>query len=447
MQIVCQLRPSKESNRVFTRAIHLLVVLLALVLLGQSAQPAAAQSGPLVAFQNAAGQLVVTSADGVYRWVLTNPGETLSPALGFRWSQNGSRLFFAVDEGGEVSLRSADVAGQAINEIGRVTSGGLSGGEWTPDHSGVLVAANDRLTWYPVSGQAVDILAGQGPVSLRTPAQDSRFGWRALSPDARTLIYRDSAGTTVALPLTGGASVPLTSGADPSLPGGLWAEDGGLVAVAGANEIVVFSPVTGVSARWPGASAVPPAPLLWWPGTSLLLVQDGAGAIRSADMSCLRSGPCDPFPASFPVLAASARGLRAAGDWLVYLDGDGVFAVPSGCLSAGSCAPVPVAASVSPGSAMDARGGALAYTAYTADPNNPSDREARVVDLACLNSGSCAPQTVAPGAQAGGLSPDGRLLIVSGPAGLLLTDRTSGAQMLLSDPAPGQTPASARWNG
>lgn len=421
------------------------MVMLAAVLAGAFAVQA--QGQPLVAFVNAAGQLVVTSADGGFRWVLTNPGETLSPALGFRWAQNGDRLFFAVDQGGEVSLRAAEVSSQNVAEIGRAANNNLSGGEWTPDHSGVLVASGDRLTWVPVSGTAMDIVAGQGNISLRTPALDSRAGWRALAPDARTLVYRDASGATVALPLTGGSPIALVSGADPAAPGGLWTDDGGLVAVAGGSQIAAWSPLTGALAQAAGASAVPPAPLLWLPGTSTLLYQDGAGSVRSAGVSCLRSGPCDPFAASVPVLPASARDLRVVNGSLVYLDGENINSVPLSCLSTGGCAPVTAASAAAPGSGLEVRGNTLAYTAYAANPNDPADREARVLDVNCLAAGGCAPRTVAAGAQAGALSPDGRALVLVSPAGLSLVDVASGAQMPLSDPAAGQSVRSARWNG
>lgn len=422
-----------------------LALLLAIVLGGAFA--AQAQARALAAFLNAAGQLVVTSADGGYRWVLTNPGEVVSSALGFSWSLNGDRLFFAVDQGGEVSLRAADVPAQNVVELGRVANSGLSGGEWTPDHNGVLVAAGDRLTWYPVSGQAVDILAGQGAVSLRTPALDSRFGWRGLSPDARTLVYRDAAGSAMLLPLTGGAALPLVANNDPGTPAGLWADDGGLVAAAGGNQIAAVSPATGAAAFAQGASAVPPAPLLWRPGTSTLLYQDGAGSIRAADLSCLRSGPCDPFASAVAVLPASARDLRVTNDTLLFIDGETVNALALVCLTSGGCAPTPIANAAAPGSSLAVRGAVLAYTAYTVNANDPADREARVLDLGCLSAGGCAARTAAAGAQAGGLSPDGRALIVLSPAGLTMLDLATGAQTPLSDPAPGQTVRSARWNG
>jgi hypothetical protein len=196
-----------------------------------------------------------------------------------------------------------------------------------------------------------------------------------------------------------------------------------------------------------GASAMPPAPLRWLPNSSLLLVQDGGSSVRAADISCLRAGPCDPFAAALPVLPASARDLRVAGDWLVYLDGESVNAVPMACLTAGNCAPATVATAAAPGTSLDVRGNVLAYTAYTANPNDPADREARIVDLGCLSAGDCAPRAVASGAQAGALSPDGRALVLVSGAGLSLADVGTGALAPLSDPAPGQSPLSARWNG
>ncbi|HYO87292.1 MAG TPA: hypothetical protein VER79_01520 [Candidatus Limnocylindrales bacterium] len=421
------------------------LIVAALALVGTAL--VSAQSRALAAFQNAAGQLVVTSADGSYRWVVTNPGETVSPALGFAWAQGSDRLFFAIDQGGEVSLRAADVPAQTITELGRVPNASLTGGEWTSDQSGVLVATGDRLTYYPLSGQAVDILAGQSGLSLRTPAADGRFGWRALSPDARGLVYRDAGGSAVLLPLTGGVPLPLAAGADPSLAGGLWTDDGGLVAVSGANQIAAVSPAVGAVAQVAGASAVPPAPLIWRPGTSTLIYFDGAGAVRAADLTCLRAGPCDPFAASVALLPASAHDLRIVNDTLVFIDGDAVNALPLSCLSGGACTPTLAAGAAAPGTGLDVRAGLLAYTAYTANPNDPADREARVLDVGCLSAGGCTPRTVAAGAQAGRLSPDGRSLVTLSTAGLTMIDLATGAQMPLSDPAPGQTARSARWNG
>lgn len=423
------------------------IVVAALVMIASGVWGVAAQGQSLVAFTNAAGQLVVTSAGSGYRWVLTNPGEMLSPALGFNWAHNGDRLFFAVDQGGEVSLRAAEVSSQNVAEIGRLPNGNLSGGEWTPDNSGVLISSGDRLTWFPVSGTATDILAGQSGLAMRTPALDVRNGWRALSPDARTLIYRDAYGSAVALPLTGGAPVTLASGVDPSAGGGLWTDDGGLVSLAGGNQIVAYAPASGALAQAAGASAMPAAPLLWLPGSSTLLYQDGAGSVRAAELSCLRSGPCDPFAASLPVLPASARSLHAVNGSLVYLDGEAINSVPLSCLSSGGCSPLIAAGSAAPGTGLDVQGPALAYTAYTYNANDPADREARVLDVNCLSAGGCAPRTIAAGAQAGALSSNGQALVLVSPAGLALADLASGAQTPLSDPAAGQSTRSARWNG
>ena len=73
-----------------------------------------AKSSPLVAFVNSSGQLIVSSGDGSYRWIVTNPGETLAGDTA--WT--GNRLLFAVARR-KSSLRGCRTpASQAVSEIG-----------------------------------------------------------------------------------------------------------------------------------------------------------------------------------------------------------------------------------------------------------------------------------------------------------------------------------------
>src|SRR5579871_6008123 len=102
------LEANKHMN---VRRVLLLVFLLCMI----AAFPTAAQSAsPLVALVNSSGQLIVSSADGSYRWIVTNPGQTLAGA--FAWASNGNQVLFAV---GNV-LNSGSIAQQNVQQIGQV---------------------------------------------------------------------------------------------------------------------------------------------------------------------------------------------------------------------------------------------------------------------------------------------------------------------------------------
>ncbi len=103
----------------------LLLVVLCLIGMVITAGSAAAQSStPLVAFANSSGQLIVSSGDGGYRWIVTNPGETLAGTTA--WTPRGDQLVFAVGSGGSASMRAANVSQQTISEIGQVGGALLS---------------------------------------------------------------------------------------------------------------------------------------------------------------------------------------------------------------------------------------------------------------------------------------------------------------------------------
>src|SRR5215470_6015853 len=106
-------------------------LLFACLVLGGIA-PVSAQGSANAAFINSSGQLIVSSGDGSYRWIVTNPGESLASPLGFTWSPDGRRLFFAVNNGA-VSLRIGDLASQSVAEIGQASGSAITGGQWTPD--------------------------------------------------------------------------------------------------------------------------------------------------------------------------------------------------------------------------------------------------------------------------------------------------------------------------
>jgi hypothetical protein len=145
--------------------------ILSLVLVGG----AAAQNRAWVAFVNASGQLIVSSADGGYRWIVTNPGEYLVEPIGFTWSPNGAQLFFAVSTGGGANARIADVGSQTVLDLGVIGASSLSGGAWTADGQGVLAAdsASGTLHYGGTNGTAV-VFSGQNGVSLFSTYADTR---------------------------------------------------------------------------------------------------------------------------------------------------------------------------------------------------------------------------------------------------------------------------------
>lgn len=438
----------------------LLFILLALFAL---ALPVGAQgASSKAAFLNASGQLIVSSGDGSYRWIVTNPGEALADPIGFSWAPGGSRLFFALNQGGEVSLRSADINSQSVAEIGRLPNNALSGGQWTPDGGGVLVAAGDRIVLAQANGAGlIDVLTGQGAVRLITPYADDRPNLpraRSLSPDGRYLFYQGGDGRYTVRALDGSTSFALPAGNDAGAPQvGLWSDAAPLVAhwgYEGNSVIVVTHAPSGQSVTLDSGRAAPVNPLAWRPGTTQLIYRDATGFIRAADLGCLASGcGANPLANGVELAPASAADVQTDGTWVYFRDGDVIRAVNLGCVGAGNCAAsaVTLGANAAPQTMLHVAARTLAYTAYAQDPNNLNDREVRIVNLNCLNDpASCAAQTFLGGAVAGLLSPDGGALIVEqAGSGMNILNLGTLASTYLSD-LPGGSPGSpllmaARW--
>lgn len=362
-----------------------------------TAFPAAAQAlqpaSPRVAFVNSSGQLIVSSADGGYRWIITNPGETL--AGDHRWSPDGDQLYFAVNTGGAISLRVASVSQQSVSEIGQ--------------------------------------LAGQ---------------FISRSPDGSTLFYQNPDGS---YGLQGGASPALGAvrndlGARYS---GLWSDVGAVVAYwgyAGNSQLIVTDTADGDTLTLDSGRSAPITPLVWRPGTLQIIFRDAAGVIRLADVACLQSScPANPLETGAALASADAD-VATDGTWLFFRAGDAIAAVNLGCVSSDSCqnSAIAVATNAAPQTALNVTDGQLVYTAYASNPNDPNDREVRLVNLSCVSNGACAPQTVvAGGTAAGALSRDGHFAVVETPGGLNTLDLTSGALAYLSD--RGAPLTAARW--
>ncbi|MCC6805099.1 MAG: hypothetical protein IT319_19625 [Anaerolineae bacterium] len=358
------------------------------------ALPVAAQSTPLVAFVNSSGQLIVSSGDGGYRWIITNPGETL--AGDYRWSPDGNVLYFAVNSGGAVSLRAADVRQQSVGEIGQLP------------------------------GQLI-----------------------SLSPDGAFTFYQNADGS-YGLQSTTGAAPALTPvrndlGARYS---GLWADVGAVVAYwgyAGNSLLSVTDAADGETVTLDSGRSAPIAPLVWRPGTLELIYRDAGGFVRLADLSCLQA-TCATNPLEAGIALASADAdVSTDGTWLFFRSGDSISAIDFRCVSGDVClnSSVPMVTNAAPQTAVTRAATTLVYTGYSQNPNDPNDREVRVVSILCLNGGACSPQTVASGAVAGAVSFDARYAVVETPAGLNSLDLTSGALAYLSD--RGAPLTGARW--
>jgi len=358
----------------------LLVVFCLLVL----AFPALAQNSALIAFVNSSGQLIVSSGDGTtFRWIVTNPGEKLAGEP--IWSGNG--LLFAVGN----SLRVANISQQNAGEVGQA--------------NGALLSA---------------------------------------SPNGNTLFYQGQDGSYGIQSPDGSGAVPLSLTNDRgALYSGLWS--GTLVAYwgyAGNSTLAVTDAASQQTVTLDSGRSAPITPLAWRPRTAQLIFRDTTGSIRLADLSCLQSG-CGANPLeNATTLAAADTDIATDGTWLFYRANGNINAVNLDCGS--SCNGVAIADNAAPQTALNVVSGTLVYTVYQQNPNDPADREVRVLDLGCVsNPSSCAPQTVLSGAVAGAISSDGHYAVVQTASGLSSLDLSSGSTAYLAD--AGALLADAHW--
>lgn len=411
-----------------------------------------AQGTPNLAFVNNSGQLVVASADGGNRWIVTNPGETLVNPLGFTWSPDGRRLFFAVNLGGEVSLRVGDFGSQSAYEISRA-SGSLSGGEWTPDGRAVVIAANDTIYLMNADGSgAAPIAGGAGaPVAIPSPFAVDRPNLpqaRALSADGNYIFYWQ--GGSYAVQSLGGSAATLPGGNDAGArQSGLWSSAAPLVAYWGFEGSAVLSvtnAANGQTVTLNSGRSAPVTPAGWRPGTTQLVYRDASNFVRIADLGCLNSGcGSNPLESGIELLPTSANEIQIGRDWAYFIDGEQIRAVNMNCAGSNNCAGsiVTIGVNVAPQTGMHVAGSTLTYTAYSQSPYDPADRTAAAINLNCLsNPASCQP-TALVGGTAGLVSPDGQFVTV-GRGGIDTVQVGSLALTELS--GSGASLNSARWS-
>jgi len=392
------------------RYIWLVVVVLLLGIIPITS----AQSNTLLAFLNGSGQLVVSSGNGATRWIVTNPGQVVDEALGFAWTADGNLVF---------ALRGAGIF------------------EGDPSTQNIAqVEGDDALARAYLRG------LGNRP-NLAQPQGVSSAGQFAF-------VWDTSGYTIVNLRSNAGFTLPLT-GDNNSQSSGLWSDNAPLVAywgVDGSNSTalsVVHAPsensVTLASGR-----SVPLLPIAWQPNTSNLIFRSVTGDARLADVGCVTSGcSADPFESSVLVAPSSANHIQATATHLYYVDGNQIVGVDLSCVDNNSCieSRQVLGNNVVPLSLMHIQGDHLAYTTYTNNPNNATDRTIVLLDLTCVPD--CQAQPMINGAMAGLLSPDGRYLMVDiVGSGLNILDISGGSLVYLTDTIGGQLGtglATARW--
>src|SRR5262249_28944624 len=158
---------------------------------------------------------------------------------------------------------------------------------------------------------------------------------------------------------------------------------------AGNSTLAVTDAASQQTITLDSGRSAPITPLVWRPRSTQLIFRDATGSIRLADLGCLQSGcPSNPLE-SATVLASADTDVATDGTWLYYRTDTNINAVNLDCGT--SCNGVMIAGNAAPQTAISAAGGTLVYTAYTQNPNDPSDRQVNTLNLGCVsNPSSCA---------------------------------------------------------
>lgn len=402
-----------------------------------------AQPGPAqVAFVSPAGQLVIASANGTARWIVTNPGEQLHPAFVPAWSPDGTTLFYALVTGNEAELRLANPATQGIQTIG-YTASVASGGDWTVSGQ-LLIAGSAR--------ELASIILHLPQARLAQPGAGDRDRARNASPHEDVILYLSEGQYQL---LAGGSArtLPLRNEDAQARNSGLWHPTASLVALWGSspsqvNALLVADTRQDVVLNLDGRST-PLIPLGWLPGPALLF-RNPASDIALADLSCWPACPADRLAQATVILPASASDAHPYQNGLLFRQNDSLYYADLACAARGDCAQTAtlLAANLAPRTRLARAGDELFFTTFATDAFNPQDREARLLTLTCLPA--CQSRLLMAGAVAGGLSPDGAYALVDqAGVGVQLVSLADRATLFLSasgDPL-GSTLPRIIWNG
>lgn len=409
---------------------------------------------PQIAFLNSSGQLIVSAADGEMRWIVTNPGEQLHPVLGFSWSPDGRRLFYAVQGEGRVSLRIWEREAQTGAEVGTVQAP-ASGGEWLDD--AVRVAGAEQDGFYSLSGTSARVPTVAMLISPFQTAQPHLPAASSLSFNGDyTFGLRSGEYGLFSLgePFQG---LGVRNESD-AVRSGLWSDVLPLVAywgtqADGVSVLAVTAAESLATLTLASEGSTPLQPIAWFPGTGLLVYRDASSQIRTADVGCLVGGTCteNPLESGPRLLPPSATQVQIQGERIVYRDGNDILALDMACLAEATCAESAqlVATQAAPRTLVHFAGERIAYTAFLTDAANPADREVRVIDANCLPEDCPGTPLLVPNAIAGMLSPQGDYLLVEVLGDGLYSVRVqdgSRAYLTGSLGEPGEGLLTARWS-
>lgn len=410
----------------------------------------AQQGPPQVAYINSSGQLIVAGSDGVTRWIVSNPGETLHPTVGYSWSPDRMRIFYAVNLGASLSLRVAEVAIQSVTEVGQV-SGTLSGGEWL-DNSNVIVATLNGLVQIDIRSGGTILIEGE-QITIPSPFGNDRPHLSSADSTASPFIFFWQNGNYGILG-NGVASLPEVANDPNARNSGIWSGDGQLVAYWGfggdsSSQIAVTHANSLNTISFASGSSTPTSPIAWSNPTTLLF-RDASGTIRLADVGCVVVG-CDnnPLELSVAVAPASATDFQAANtEWGVYIDNNQIQAVPLRCVVSNDCnaQTVTLGTNAAPRTILHISNNRLIYTAFTADALNPTDRNTMVIDdLGCLPN--CQVRVLVNNAIGGMLSLNGNAAVVDIIGeGMHIVNIEEGSRIFLTQVGePGSGLLTARW--
>lgn len=437
--------PSKMRNWFF----------LVLVVLGLLPVAAAQDTDtPLLAFLNSSGQLVVASADGVTRWIVSNPGETIHPALGFSWSADGDLLFYAVQEDEDrVSLRIGDAATQSSAEVGSAVEP-VSGGEWVGNFVRVVDATTDAL--YSLQGISQQREANAELLSPYALGDAHLAGVSSFSEASNAIFAWQNGG--YGLLVDGNFRGLGIFNNRRSVRSGLWATSEPLVAYwgtvseTGASTLAVTNAETGAVALLSGNSSTPLQPILWLADNTVLIFRDASSQLRAADLACLLSScALNPLEASVAFLPPSANDVQQIADGrVIFHEGENLLAIDPACIAEDTCLEnmIVLAQQVAPRTFVDAVESRIAFTAYQNSATDPTDRRAVVLDADCPPEDNCVPFSV-PNARAGFLSTDERYLVADVlDDGLYIVSVEDGSRVYLTGSSQGNDLLqTTRWNG
>lgn len=363
------------------------ILLITVAILTVLALSTAAAQGrvPLLAYVNAGTQLVITGADGNFRWVVTSPGEQLAPDVNLAWSPDGARLFFAVRTASGTSLRTAAPSSQMMSEFATV-GGAVQGGEW--HNNSIVLATLDGIVQVNVETGAASVVAPGGQA----------INEQMVSPDGDFLFYHNGSGFALT-PLNDFSEMALPGRNDATAAGvGVWAEDAPLVAywtfgAAGTSVLNVTNATTGDTLTLDSDSAVPVTPLAWLQNTLIYRSATGVFALDG------RSG------ASVPILPVTASHIRLTDTGvLIYTDNGVVFGAGAACIATGDC----IANAVPLGSTS----GTLAVNGNTTAFTAP-DGTVQAVALGCVDAGTCSPTATGISGMVVSVSPDGNFVLAA----------------------------------